>query len=1011
MFQPPVGKRNSSSYYWYIDTIPPTATITSETTYTNSADISIGIKFSEACTGRGGFKCSNASNCDIMVNGPADIDPSTLQTVKPGVEYRLGIKFSPEETFGRIVIKMGESFCTDEAGNLFTRSNNSTLILHLDRSLVHVDLRTLIPTYVLEMEKGPRTVLATNKMNKMKFFVVFSVPLANSTNDVLNALDVNSGYFVPISTVGHTNRKFVFELRDLSETDIVTVKLRSDTLISRSGNSVSPVMPVVFLYDATRPSIMLSTSSPRVTKEAGFNVIVEFTKPVFNFDTSSIEVEGGTVSRFKELSKALYSVTIEAASDNVVTVFVPEGKVNDVAGNQNLPSMQLEVRHYLVPAISVSLHSFITSSLIATSLVSAILTLSSVSLTATNAVTNGHADTFITQPSRNLLGMVGHLQVFALSNWYSVSLPAEYSDMTRGLWWLIPRERLPWNKDTLPIWSNHSQFEGSADHLEKNARDYISKEERRLFSYVHSSEYRFSSTPPLVRQSHDDAVERIRFAKYGNVHQSDLVQKDIRSKLGVLSGQQNSDIASVASVPPLSSEEYFIYFLRGEPLSAANVVKKLENYEGWQDLEMNLFWLGVAVIGLIVMHSLILLFLRWRTGKSVHGSLAIPRFELFLVIFMLPCIGQSSAFIIRGNTNAGIAIGALLLSVPAAFILSTFLFLVITVFTSNFFEYREVRTLDTSHSYCNKFSNFLSRDTIGRWFPTEGRSSSLLLRFGILFEDRKGPPKFLSVGTGRMRELSPDSSSEEATSWERLLGCARSAYIIIDLLRRVGIGILAGVYSSPSESQCAIAFTLTVVQFLYLCTVKPYIRAGVHLVENVSLVCESVLFGLLFCSNGREVLWYKDQRIIGLVMLVLLFISFVSQLMNEWYALMKCILRHPQTQMPSYKAGPISVGKRLVLPLLPRRYWSRLMPGFSEPTSGFVPVVPPEPEIELKNTSLKAKQPSFHSIGNDELKSDPKNDIKKLRELARASFSGKLWNTEEGSCSYAPREQRRPDET
>lgn len=161
----------------------------------------------------------------------------------------------------------------------------------------------------------------------------------------------------------------------------------------------------------------------------------------------------------------------------------------------------------------------------------------------------------------NSQGMVGHLQVFALSNWYSVSLPAEYSDMTRGLWWLIPRERLPWNKDTLPIWSNHSQFEGSADHLEKNARDYISKEERRLFSYVHSSEYRFSSTPPLVRQSHDDAVERIRFAKYGNVHQSDLVQKDIRSKLGVLSGQENSDIASVASVPPLSSEEYFIYFL------------------------------------------------------------------------------------------------------------------------------------------------------------------------------------------------------------------------------------------------------------------------------------------------------------------------------------------------------------------------------------------------------------------------------------------------------------------
>lgn len=44
------------------------------------------------------------------------------------------------------------------------------------------------------------------------------------------------------------------QLRDLSETDIVTVKLRSDTLISRSGNSVSPVMPVVFLYGTHSPA-------------------------------------------------------------------------------------------------------------------------------------------------------------------------------------------------------------------------------------------------------------------------------------------------------------------------------------------------------------------------------------------------------------------------------------------------------------------------------------------------------------------------------------------------------------------------------------------------------------------------------------------------------------------------------------------------------------------------------------------------------------------------------------
>lgn len=51
------------------------------------------------------------------------------------------------------------------------------------------------------------------------------------------------------------------------------------------------------MTDATHPSVVLSTSSPIVTKEANINVVVEFTKPVFGFDASSIEVEGGKVAR------------------------------------------------------------------------------------------------------------------------------------------------------------------------------------------------------------------------------------------------------------------------------------------------------------------------------------------------------------------------------------------------------------------------------------------------------------------------------------------------------------------------------------------------------------------------------------------------------------------------------------------------------------------------------------------------------------------------------------------
>lgn len=64
---------------------------------------------------------------------------------------------------------------------------------------------------------------------------------------------------------------------------------------------------------------------------------------------------------------------------------------------------------------------------------------------------------------------------------------------------------------------------------------------------------------------------------------------------------------------------------------------------------MNLFWLGIGVGGLIMIHILIIIFLRWRTRTSAYGILSVPRFELFLLILVLPCISQSSAFVIRGK--------------------------------------------------------------------------------------------------------------------------------------------------------------------------------------------------------------------------------------------------------------------------------------------------------------------------------------------------------------------------
>lgn len=62
--------------------------------------------------------------------------------------------------------------------------------------------------------------------------------------------------------------------------------------------------------------------------------------------------------------------------------------------------------------------------------------------------------------------MVGHLQVFALSDCLSLTLPVEYSATTKGLMWLIPRDKLPWTKDNSQNGYNRS-YQALARHTRK----------------------------------------------------------------------------------------------------------------------------------------------------------------------------------------------------------------------------------------------------------------------------------------------------------------------------------------------------------------------------------------------------------------------------------------------------------------------------------------------------------------------------------------------------------------
>ncbi|CAN1321654.1 hypothetical protein LINPERPRIM_LOCUS32107 [Linum perenne] len=382
------GDRNSSSYSWFIDTVPPTATLFTEDDYTNVAKVTIDVTFSETCPGLGGFKCLNSSYCDVLVDGPGSALASSLRAILPNRKYEVDIALSVEHMYGRVVIRMVNGFCTDEAGNFFTRSNSSVIMVHFDRRPVLVDLWMPVSSYVLVINGMTRTVLATNKTEDLKLFLDFSIPIKNSTEEVLSALHVNSASISPVLGGHQGNRKFAFQDWHSHFTSFPT------------DNSLW----------------------------------------------------------FNKHSRALYSFTVVAQTQRTMFVSVPSEKVSDISGNQNLASNGIELNHYSTPATLMSLDSFITAGVLATSLAAAGLSLSFANIGIIIAQSSENTNYVASNPSTNLHGMLGHLQVFAMSDWFSANHPIQYSETIKGLRWLIPRGKLPWRKGQSSMWPNHDRL-------------------------------------------------------------------------------------------------------------------------------------------------------------------------------------------------------------------------------------------------------------------------------------------------------------------------------------------------------------------------------------------------------------------------------------------------------------------------------------------------------------------------------------------------------------------------
>ncbi|KFK34118.1 hypothetical protein AALP_AA5G103800 [Arabis alpina] len=935
-----------NSYYWTVDTVSPTAFVTASMPFTSAQNMSVNITFTEPCVGGGGFDCSSVNACDLLVYGAGQVIPSSFTVLDKYLRYSLLVGLSPNAHYGRIVLVMNKSVCSDAAGNKFKRALGSRFFVHFDRRDVFVDLRSHVPERLLELNNQTRTVQATNENDKLNVYLYFSEPVLNSSAEILSLLRTNQGDLLPIHGKTNGNRRFAFMVTNTSRRAIVTVTLDSNAIRSRHGTPASPTAPLTFLYDTERPHVVLSTTSGMRTRKHTIPIWIKFIKPVFGFNSSFVSITGGYLDSFEELSGSIYIVYVKANTSNI-SVKILENVTQDVAGNKNLASNILEVKHYSVPVISsviswVSMYIFLV-----TSFVAGLLTLSTTSLYSLGAFPRP-SPYLISDPTRNLFRTACHIQFFALSRWLPVTLPVDYYEFARSIQWIIPYFPLPWEaKHNEQIMVASSPFIGP-----------------------HS----FISTTPNNR----------------------------------LYPQTSSNAEAVYGLP-LTAMEYRLFFETPNLKPEAEHILGLPHHTVWRDFYRIMFWIAIVGGSLVLLHiflSLILKFKKAHTEKKrSFGAFVFPRFELFLLILALPSVCKAARSLIQGYfkhqgaAEASVIVGILVLCIVALLLLALFLFLSVGITFGKLLQYKEIHQEGQNfHWYQELIRVTLGPGKRGQWTWKREENSVYLTRLGPVFEDLRGPPKYMLTqisGSNPLKQrddriIASDDETEdaEAPCIQKLFGILRIYYTFLETVKRVCLGIIAGAFldNETAKTPIVVLLSITSFQLFFLVLKKPFIKKKVQLVEIISIACQVGVFAsclMLLAKDFEEACGKK----LGIFMVILFLIGFITQMCNEWYALYKQTKRLDQINR-SFVSGLKMFIIGLAALILPQKLVKNKIPaaqleGRSSSNGGGTPFA-------------AADNRYGNSSGSRSSGSLDKPWLRQIREMAKASF------TRDGSNSKVP---------
>jgi hypothetical protein len=316
-------------------------------------------------------------------------------------------------------------------------------------------------------------------------------------------------------------------------------------------------------------------------------------------------------------------------------------------------------------------------------------------------------------------------------------------------------------------------------------------------------------------------------------------------------------------------------------------------------------------------------------------------------------------------------------------LLVLFLFLSVGITFAKLLQYKEVHQEGRRfHWYQDLVRVTLGPGKRGQWTWKNQQNSDYLTMLGPLFEDLRGPPKYMlsqisggSSHTNADRIIASDDETEDAEApfIQKLFGILRIYYTLLESVRRVLLGTMAGTYKEnwSSKTPTIILLCITSFQLFVIVLKKPFIKKKVQLVEIISVSSEVGLFAICLVLLEKEFAG-RDETIVGVLMLILFLVGYLAQMMNEWYALYRQIKQLDSAEK-SFLTGLKIALIGLALLFIPQKFLESQFP------------VNHNGDGETGVTSFSAERNRNSGSGNSG--TSEKSWLKQLRELAKASFS------------------------